>query len=466
MRSTGTTMPFRNEVSIEHRPIDWPSIDPRTPRTHTKRQRASLEGSIRRFGLVRPILASSDGRIVDGALVWEAARDLGFDTIPTVVVDHLDKGERRALTLALNKIPEKSGWDAERVLEIVNESIELGIDMVDLGFDPGEVDAQVADLDEPPADSGEAAVPLVDRTKPAVTRLGDRYRLGRHHLLCEDCRAITELPLEAGQKIRMMIADPPYNVPVRGHVGGRGTIRHPEFAMASGEMSIGEFTAFNTEWLRCLQHHLMEGAIQFVFMDWRHSGELMEAAKSVGLNHLNTCVWVKQSPGQGSFYRSQHEFCHVFRLGDVPHLNTFGLGAGGRTRSNVWHYKGMAGFGPERQEALAMHPTVKPISMIIDAIKDVSKRGEVVLDPFSGSGTTIMAAERSGRIGVGIEIDPFYCDVAIRRWQTHTKRDAIHLASGLTFDERTILARDEHDASVAEDAVGHAPPVLGRPSEA
>jgi hypothetical protein len=232
----------------------------------------------------------------------------------------------------------------------------------------------------------------------------------------------------------MAFLDPPYNVRVRDIVG-RGRVRHREFAMASGEMSQSAFTNFLNETLTLASTVSIDGAVHFVCMDWRHISELVEAGSATYGAMLNLVVWMKSNAGQGSFYRSQHELIGVFRVGNSPHLNTIELGRHGRSRSNVWKYAGANSFRAGRMEDLRAHPTVKPVALVADAIKDCSQRDQLVLDTFSGSGTTLLAAERVGRQARALDIDPRYVDVAIRRWQAFTGRDAIHIESGRTFEE-------------------------------
>jgi DNA modification methylase len=271
-----------------------------------------------------------------------------------------------------------------------------------------------------------------------VSRRGDLWQLGNHRLACADAREKHDLARVMGnRRAAMAFLDPPYNVRVRDIVG-RGRTKHREFAMASGELSQASFVAFLTAALTTAADFSRNGAVHFICMDWRHIRELLEASGTVCHETLNLVVWVKTNAGQGSLYRSQHELIGVFRVGDGPHINNIELGRHGRNRSNVWHYAGVNAFRVGRLDELRAHPTVKPVAMVADAIKDVTRRRDVVLDTFSGSGTTILAAERVGRHAFALEIEPRFVDVAIRRWQTFTRRDAVHVDSGLTFDELAI----------------------------
>jgi hypothetical protein len=279
--------------------------------------------------------------------------------------------------------------------------------------------ALLADFEENISDPADDIDPA-HLSGPAVSRAGDLWQLGNHRLLCGDAREAGQLGRLMGrERAHMAFLDPPYNVRVRD-IGGRGRVKHREFAMASGEMSTSAFTSFLTETLACASNVSVDGAVHFICMDWRHIGELIAASTPVYDAMLNLIVWVKSNAGQGSFYRSQHELIGVFRVGPAPHLNAIELGRHGRSRSNVWKYAGANSFRAGRIDDLTAHPTMKPIALVADAIKDCTRRHAVVLDTFSGSGTTLLAAERVGRHARALEIDPHYVDVAVRRWQAFT----------------------------------------------
>jgi DNA modification methylase len=260
----------------------------------------------------------------------------------------------------------------------------------------------------------------------------------------------------------MVFTDPPYNVRIDGHVCGLGRIKHAEFAMASGEMSEAEFTAFLTTVLGNLAAHSLDGSLAYVCMDWRHLYELLGAGREVYTQLKNICVWNKDNGGMGNLYRSKHELVCVFKVGDAPHLNNIDLGRYGRYRTNVWDYAGVNTLKADRLDELAMHPTVKPVALVADAIQDCTRRGDLVLDAFVGSGTTIIAAERTGRIGYGLELDPHYVEVAIARWEKRTGKRAVHADSGLTIEAlgaaRGIQTADGSSAGqdLAGGEVGHA----------
>jgi DNA modification methylase len=319
--------------------------------------------------------------------------------------------------------------------------LDLSFDLEITGFETAEIDLLI-DGPKNIQDNALDQVPAVEAE--AVTQPGDAWLLGEHKLLCADARnpsSCSELMGE--ERARVIFADPPYNVPIDGHVGGLGSITPREFAMARGEMSEAQFTHFlNTIFVNVADVSL-DGAISFVFMDWRHIAEILAAAKPVYSEFKNLCVWNKDNGGMGSFYRSKHELIFVFKKGTAPHVNTIELGRNGRYRTNVWDYRGANTLRPGRLDDLAMDPTVKPVALVIDALKDCSRRGEIVLDPFSGSGTTIIAAEKSQRRARAVEIDPLYVDVAIRRWEKLTGSQAIHGLNGRTFAQvaRSVCTR-------------------------
>ena len=416
----------------------------RNARTHNEAQIDLLANSILHFGVIRPVVIDDRNRIVAGHGVWEAAKKLGLKRIPVIRVSHLSETQLRAYALADNQLATKSGWDRELLsIELRDLQLalpEIGLDLAITGFDPGEVDSVLEDFGDGAANPADEIPELEDG--PAISQAGDLFVMGRHRLLVGDARdAAAYDQLMQGEVAEMGIHDPPYNVRIQGNVGGRGRIKRREFACASGEMNPAQFTGFLKDTLGLCADHSVDGAIHFVFIDWRHVGELLAAGAAVFDDLKNMCVWVKSNAGQGSFYRSQHELVLAFKHGHGAHLNTFGLGAGGRTRSNVWRYAGVNAFRAGRMDELKMHPTVKPVAMIADAMRDCSRRGSIVLDAFAGSGTTIMAAEQIGRRAFCMEIDPHYADVAIRRWQAFTRRDAVLESTGQTFDELAKVGR-------------------------
>lgn len=437
---------------IELRPIASLRPSARNARTHSKAQVAQIARSIQQFGFTNPVLIDEKGGVLAGHGRLRAAAELRLDEIPTLCVAGLSAAQRRALMLADNKIAENAGWDRDLLAVELGELTGLldaeGLDISLTGFDAAEIDALAADFDDGP-DSDDQIPAAGD---PAVEK-GDLWLLGRHRLICADARDDAAIAtLMDGAQAQMVFIDPPYNVPVLGHVQGRGAIKHREFAFASGEMSREAFTTFLIECLAVCERNAVDGSIHFVCMDWRHVGELMAAGTCVFSELKNLCVWVKSNAGQGSFYRSQHELVFVFKKGEGAHVNNFGLGQSGRSRSNVWHYAGINSFRAGRLDELKMHPTVKPVALVADAMRDCSRRSDIVLDTFMGSGTTMMAAERLGRRAFGVEIDPVYVDVAIRRWLSLTKADAILAETGETYAEvarRRQAARENHPTASA-----------------
>ncbi|MBN8980869.1 MAG: ParB N-terminal domain-containing protein, partial [Rhizobiales bacterium] len=384
---------------IEMIPLDKLRPAERNARTHSRKQVQQIADSIKRFGAITPLVTDDRGTIVAGHGRFAAAKLLGIKHFPTIRLANIDEASLRAFRIADNKIAQNAGWDREilafefRDLQIELPEIDLTLDIT--GFEADEVDSLMSDLVDTEAQPTDA---IPEMTGAPVARTGDLFLLGRHRLLVGDARdqkcfkALMQTELAT-----MAFLDPPYNVKINGHAGGRGRTKHREFACASGEMSPGEFKSFLTDTLVRCARFTIDGAIHFVCMDWRHCEEIIQAGATAYKSLKNICVWNKTSPGQGSFYRSQHEFVFVFKNGDAPHINTFELGQRGRSRSNVWTYPGVNTFKTGRFDDLRMHPTVKPVALISDALKDCSERGSIVLDAFSGSVSTTIAAEQIGR---------------------------------------------------------------------
>lgn len=428
-------------------------------RTHSEKQISQIAASIGKFGFNNPILVDADNRIVAGHGRVEAARKLGLASVPTIRLDHLSDAERRAYVIADNRLAELAGWDRETLrIELQGlADLDLGFDIEITGFETAELDLLLDGVDGPADPDPADDIPPAD-TGPPITRPGDIWLMGEHRLSCGDARDDQVIQqLMAGESARMVFTDPPYNVKIDGHVGGSGSVKHREFAMAAGEMSHDQFTQFLTETLGHMAAATCDGAIHFVCMDWRHMVELLAAGNIVYDEFKNLIVWAKNNGGMGSFYRSRHELIFVFKKGQAAHINNFGLGETGRYRTNVWEYPGINSFGGVRDEELAMHPTVKPVALVADAIKDVSRRGNLVLDAFGGSGTTLIAAEKTGRKARLLELDPVYCDVICRRFADFTGKPAILAENNLPFDEvaamRTPAAPPEVAAMPEEGAV-------------
>jgi DNA modification methylase len=421
---------------IESAPIDSLRPNPKNARTHSRKQIRQIASSIRRLGFLNPIIIDEDDTVLAGHGRLEAARLEGLAEVPVIRFDHLTTAQKRAYVIADNRIAEQAGWDREILSIELGELIDLlpaeGLDISLTGFEIPEIDLLMADMATPKADPEDALPPL---PKNPVTRRGDLWQLGRHRLLCGDARVAGDFTrLMNGTVAAAVFCDPPYNLRARA-IGGRGRVRHPDFAVASGEMHPGQFRTFLSETLGNSLRVSSEGAVHFVCMDWRHFSDLIEVGRELYGSMLNLVVWNKTNAGQGSFYRSQHELIGVFRVGGRQHQNNVELGRYGRNRSNVWTYPGVNTFGRGRMDALAIHPTVKPIALVADALLDCTSRGDVVVDQFAGVGTTILAAEKVGRVAYAIEYEPRYVDAALGRWQQMTKLEAVLTGDGRTFEE-------------------------------
>jgi len=435
-------------------PIDTLRPAKTNARVHSKKQLKQIARSIQRYGFNAPVLIGDNGEIIAGHGRVEAAKLLDLTIVPTICLAHLNDVERRAYLIADNKIALNASWDQELLASEVQSLIDEGIEIEDTGFTIAEADILLEDANEAmPAFSKKAGVedrlPAVEAA--AVTRMGDVWQLGRHRLICGDARDPPTYAALLGQEaVDLVFTDPPYNVKIDGNVCGKGAITHREFAFAAGEMSEREFTQFLQASLGAAAARCRDGAIAYVCMDWRHMAELLEAGRVVFTELKNLCVWNKNQGGMGSFYRSKHELVFVFKVGSAEHINTFGLGDTGRYRTNVWDYAGINSMSATRMEELAMHPTVKPVSMIKDAILDCSHRGHIVLDCFAGSGSTLAAAHKSGRTARLIEYDPLYCDVIIRRFEKLTGKQATLEATGHSFEDMQELR--EAEAQIGEAA--------------
>lgn len=425
-----------NSLNVEWLLIGQLRSNPRNARTHSKRQLKQIASSIRQFGFLTPVIIDEYKMVLAGHGRIEAARLEGFTRVPTVCFDHLTANQKRAFLIADNKIAEQAGWDREILAIEFGELIDLlpveGFEVSVTGFETAEIDLLLADMT---ASSSEPQEAIPSPPINPVTKQGDLWQLGRHRLLCGDAQQSTQFTrLMSGALATAVFCDPPYNLRVSS-IGGRGRVRHPEFAFASGEMQPQQFKRFLSKILTNGIRASAGGAVHFVCMDWRHVTDLIVVGRKIYGDMLNLVVWNKTNAGQGSFYRSQHELIGVFRVGERSHKNNVDLGRFGRNRSNVWTYSGVNTFGRGRMEALAVHPTVKPTALVADALLDCTARGDPVLDQCAGSGTIFLAAEKVGRLAYGLEIEPRYVDVAIQRWQELTKLEATLEGDGRTFEE-------------------------------
>lgn len=394
--------------------------DANNARTHSAKQIEQICASIRAFGFTNPILITPDLVVVAGHGRLLAAKKMGLEQVPTIILEGLSDMQVRALRIADNKIALNAGWDTD-LLKIELQAIVIGdinFEVEAMGFATGEIDVI---LSEAANDPQEEVIPAVAKT--AISQLGDIWILGDHRIGCGDGRDLAFLQAVVGEGAQVDAAflDPPYNVKIQGHANV--TSQHREFAMASGEMTDAAFRGFLAETLGACASVSRNGAVHFICMDWRHMGDVEAIGGQVYGSLLNLCVWNKSNAGMGSLYRSKHELVFVYRVGDAQHRNTVELGRHGRNRTNVWDYASVNTFGGSRQQDLALHPTVKPVAMVADAYQDVTKRGDIVLDIFLGSGTSLIAAERTGRRFRGLDIDPLYVDLAVERWRALTGRE-------------------------------------------
>lgn len=415
-------------------------------RTHSRKQLHQIAQSIEAFGFTNPVLIDEDAVLIAGHGRLEAARSLGLESIPAIRIEGLSATKRRALMLADNKIALDAGWDPDILAAELADlsSMRLDFDLEVTGFDIAEIDLVIGDTGENRRDATEMS-PEPNSEAIPISQTGDVWDLGPHRLYCGDARdPAAYAKLMDTAVADAVFTDPPYNVAINGHVSGKGRVRHREFAHASGEMSEAEYQKFLHQTLGLAAQHCRDGAVAFSCIDWRHA-TLMETAglRSFG-TVLNLCVWAKTNAGMGSLYRSQHELVFVFRKGATPHCNNVQLGRYGRHRSNVWTYPGVNTFHKGRDEELTNHPTPKPVAMVRDALLDVTRRGDIVLDSFMGAGATLIAAERCGRAARGIEIDPLYVDVILRRWRQETGEEPVRTSDGMTLAElESVPEREE-----------------------
>lgn len=429
-------LPRGLQVKVELADMSAVIANPRNPRTHSDKQVTKIAASIRRFGFLNPLLVDASGMILAGHGRLEAAKKLGIEQVPIIRVNHLTPSEKRAYAIADNRLGELSGWDEDLLKLEVIDLMDFDLSLVDLtGFETPELDILIDGplvnrKKEDPADQ----LPVVE--EQAVSRRGDIWLLGEHRLICGDARERDDFErLMDGEKADVVFTDPPYNVRVDGHVSGLGKIKHREFACASGEMSKEEFVAFLSTVFKLQYDYARDGSLHFTCIDWAHLQELLAAGHSVYDELKNIIAWVKTNGGMGSFYRSQHELIPLWKKGKAAHINNIQLGSTGRYRTNVWTYAGANTFRRGRIEDLSAHPTVKPCALVVDALKDCSNTGDIVLDPFGGSGTTMMAAEQARRRARLIEFDPLYVDLAVRRFRSRFKGRVVLLETGEGFDD-------------------------------
>jgi DNA modification methylase len=427
-------------ISVEYRSLASLQFDSKNPRLHSKKQIRQIARSIEVFGFNVPVLIDVDGKLIAGHGRVLAAQRLQMTEVPTITLEHLTDAQLCAFMIADNRLTENSDWDenllAEQFKLLSVQELDFSVDVT--GFEIPEIDLMIEGL--PPTNKKDDPADVIPNSaaKPRVTHTGDLWALGRHRVYCGDSRNERSYSiLTKDRRANMVFADPPYNDPIDGYVTGFAKIHHEEFAVASGEMTSPEFTDFLKHVLTQLALNSADGALHFICMDWRHSRELLEAAGAAYTEFKNLCIWVKETAGQGSLYRSQHELVFVFKSGKKPHRNNIQLGKFGRYRTNVWQYRRVNTLSgcAEDKDLSALHPTIKPVQLIADAILDCTARGDLVVDPFLGSGTTLLASERTGRTCYGVELDPHYVDATVRRWQTFTGQDAVQESTGRIFNE-------------------------------
>tara|TARA_R100001244_G_scaffold86820_10_gene66503 strand:- start:40704 stop:42185 length:1482 start_codon:yes stop_codon:yes gene_type:complete len=438
------------ELSITYCPIDHLRPPRRRTRREDPEQIARIAASITESGFSLPLL-THEGRVIDGWSRVLAARELGLDRAPVIECSHLDEPHARALALAINRIGERGEWDLDALrLEFI-ELIELEIDLDPTGFSVEEQDIILLDpLDEDEEVAGEEDVD--DPPANPVTRPGDSWQLRNHRIICGDAlEETTYKTLLVDEQVDAVLTDPPYNVKIKGNVSGLGKKVHDEFAMASGEMSDAEFQAFLDKVFAMLSLWLVAGAVLFVFMDWRSMHRVYAAGHAAKLKLINLVVWYKESGGMGALYRSAHELIAVFCHGEKPRVNNIELGRHGRDRTNVWVAPGANRRGSSANEMLEHHATPKPVELCADALLDVTRRSDIVLDVFLGSGATLIAAEKTGRVCRGIEIDPGFVDVCVRRWEKLTGGQAVLCKTGESFAEVAARRTGEQAAGLPAD---------------
>ncbi len=423
----------------------------RRTRKHPPAQIRKLSESLEQFGFVLPIVTDTENRVVGGWGLVLAARKIGLSEVPAVILDDLDEAKLRLLRLALNRLGEESSWDLDELKLEFTDVLEITSDM-DLrisGFEMGEIDValSVSGQDE------EDVLPAVNESEPPITKPGDVWALGDHRLLCGDALVAKSYALLLGaERAQMVFTDPPWNIPIAGNVSGLGEVKHDDFAMACGEMTETQFEAFLGASLGHAAAHSDEGSIHFVCMHWSKMGEILAAASDVYAELKSLCVWNKTNAGMGSLYRSKHELVFVFKKGTAPHINNVELGRFGRNRTNVWDYPGQNIFNGTAKSKLSLHPTAKPVALVADAMRDCSHRGGVILDPFGGVGSTLIAAERTGRRARLIELDPRYVDATVKRWETLTGVRAVKVDGGGANPEADRASDDDEAATTVENA--------------
>jgi DNA modification methylase len=429
------------------RPIAQLKLEENNPRNHSPDHIQRLSRSLVTFGFTAPVLIDKNMKVIAGHGRILAAEKLGWSDVPCLKLDNLTEAQAKAYRIADNRLAECSEWNERLLAENLSElsKLDLNFDLDVVGFDIGEIDFRIQQLSDDGGGTLDAddAVPAIK--SEAVSRQGDTWQLGEHLVHCGNALEVDSYKDLRGKAV-MILSDLPYNVPIDGFTTGLGSMHHREFPMASGEMTEQEFATFLEAACRALATHSVDGSLHYLFIDWRHIRELTNAGMKVYSGLQNVCVWVKDNAGMGSFYRSRHELIVVFKNGRAPHRNNVQLGKYGRGRSNVWEYPTVRSFtkSGDENDLLKAHPTVKPTRLLADAIMDASARGELILDGFLGSGSSLIAAQRTERRCFGVELDPLYVDTSVRRWQALTGLRAIHLATGRSFHDTEANSEVRH----------------------
>lgn len=419
-------------MRVEMVPRGQLNIDPESVRTFSRGDLTAAKRILKRFDVRTPLVLDADNRVLIGEILLVAAEELGIEYLPVIRLEHLDRLECQAIGVAYARLGELGSFDQPRLAELMLKfDLELpSFDLEDLGFDAPAIDLILA-----PQDADEEPVPEIGG--PPVSRLGDLWALGKHRLFHSDARLPESYAaLLNGRKVQCVFTDPPFGCPVDGFVATKG--KHREFAGGTSGMTPEEAKILFEDYHRAMVPHLAAGASVLEVIDWRSLLLLLEVTTAHFGPLINLAVWVKDRAGQGSFLRSQHELILIHKAKGGRFRNNVQLGRFGRNRSNVWQYPSAvtAGKGSDEGNILADHPTPKPVRMVADALLDTTRRGDTVLDPFLGSGTTLIAAEKAGRVCFGFELDPIYVDLIVRRFQAWSGIKAAHAITGELFDER------------------------------
>lgn len=427
----GTPDQKRNSLFIQWLLIEFIKFFENRVRKHPASLIQKISHSLMTYGWMLPILIDEHNRVIAGEARLLAAIELGWTQVPVIRIAHLSEAQVRAYRLADNRLAEEADWDSISLRSELIELSTLGISIEDTGFEIAEADIVIGTAT---STADDVIVEAPSRDEPPVSRLGDLFDIGGSFILCGDAlRLRSNAELMSGVSATALIVDPPYNVAISGHVSVTG--RHREFVEASGEKTPEEYAEFLAEFLARAIVSMEHGAIAFIFIDWRSVATLILAVEQAGLEMINLCVWAKANAGMGSLYRSRHELIVVARKPGGKPINNVQLGKYGRNRTNVWEFPGANSIGSEAREVLGDHPTPKPVAMLSEAILDVTKRGDVVLDLFGGSGSTLIAAHRTGRVARIMELDPYYVDLIVRRAQATLGLTARCARTGRTFTE-------------------------------